>query len=181
MIEIKNRWTGEVIRTVDAETLTRADLTRADLSWADLSRADLSRASLSRADLSWADLSRADLSRASLYGADLYGADLYGADLSRANLSRASLYGADLSRAIVADDHTLVGNRPMLQLGPLGSRSATLIAFRTDKGLMVRTGCFFGTADQFVDAVRKTHEDSTHAADYMAALDFIRNWFARTK
>ncbi len=171
MTEIKNRWTGEVIRTVDAETLTRADLTRADLTRADLSWADLSRASLSRADLSWADLSRASL----------YGADLSRADLTGANLSRANLTGANLTGAIVADDHTLVGNRPMLQLGPLGSRSATLIAFRTDNGLMVRTGCFFGTADQFVDAVRKTHEDSTHAADYMAALDFIRNWFARTK
>jgi len=81
----------------------------------------------------------------------------------------------------VADGYALVGRRPVLQLGPLGSRSATLIAFRTGKGLMVRAGCFFGTADQFVDAVRETHEDSTHAADYMAALDFIRNWFARTE
>ena len=121
MIEIKNRRTGKVIRTVDAETLVGADLSRVDLSW------------------------------------------------------------ANLAGAIVADGYALVGRRPVLQLGPLGSRSATLIAFRTDKGLMLRTGCFFGTAEQFTDAVRKTHEDSTHAADYMAALDFIRNWFARTE
>ena len=136
MIEIKNRWTGKVIRTVDAETLSGADLSRADLSWADLSGADLSGA-----DLSW----------------------------------------ADLSGAIVADGYALVGRRPVLQLGPLGSRSATLIAFRTDKGLMLRTGCFFGATEQFTDAVRETHEDGTHAADYMAALYFIRNWFARTE
>ena len=146
MIEIKNRWTGKVIRTVDAGTLIRANLYGAALAGAYLTGADLTRANLT-------------------------GANLAGADLS----------GADLSGAIVADGYALVGRRPVLQVGPLGSRSATLIAFRTDKGLMLRTGCFFGTADQFVDAVRKTHEDSTHAADYMAALDFIRNWFARTE
>jgi uncharacterized protein YjbI with pentapeptide repeats len=146
MIEIKNRWTGDVILSVDAETLSRADLSRANLTEANLSRADLTEA-----------------------------------NLTEANLSGANLSGANLSGAIVADGYALVGHRSMLQLGPLGSRSATLIAFRTDKGLMVRTGCFFGAADQFVDAVRKTHEDSTHAADYMAALDFIRNWFARTE
>ena len=166
MIKIKNRRTGKVIRTVDAGTLSGADL-----SLADLSRADLSRADLSRADLSLADLSRANLD----------GANLAGADLSRANLDGANLAGANLAGAIVADGYALVGRRPVLQLGPLGSRSATLIAFRTDKGLMLRAGCFLGTAEQFTDAVRKTHEDSTHAADYMAALDFIRNWFARTE
>jgi len=161
MIEIKNRWTGKVIRTVDAGTLIRANLYGAALAGAYLTGADLTRA----------NLTGADLTRANLTGANLAGADLSGADLS----------GADLSGAIVADGYALVGRRPVLQVGPLGSRSATLIAFRTDKGLMLRTGCFFGTADQFVDAVRKTHEDSTHAADYMAALDFIRNWFARTE
>jgi len=108
VIEIKDRWAGEVIYTsecgsvsaavVEAITkrkpLSRADLSRADLSGADLSGANLSRADLSGADLSRADLSRADLSRADLSGADLSRADLSGADLSRANLSRADLSGA---------------------------------------------------------------------------------------
>ncbi len=38
-IEIKNRFTNEVIKTIKAETLVRADLSGADLSGADLSRA----------------------------------------------------------------------------------------------------------------------------------------------
>ena len=126
---------------------------------------------LSGADLSLADLSRADLSRA----------DLSLADLSRANLDGANLAGANLAGAIVADGYALVGRRPVLQIGPIGSRLDVVVAYRTDKGLMLRTGCFFGTADQFVDAVRKTHKDNTHAADYMVALDFIRSWFSRTE
>ena len=56
MIEIKNKYTNKVIKTVKAETLIEADLSGADLSRADLSGADLSGADLSRADLSGANL-----------------------------------------------------------------------------------------------------------------------------
>ena len=98
-MKIKNRWTGETIIEIDANTLYRADLSGADLSRANLYRADLSGADLYRADLSGADLSGADLSGANLYRADLSGANLSGANLSGANLSGANLYRADLYRA----------------------------------------------------------------------------------
>jgi hypothetical protein len=110
-IEIKNRFTGEIIITGKYESIKNAieknrgaDLSRANLSRANLSGADLSRANLSGADLSGANLSRANLSRANLYGANLSGADLSranlsGADLNGAKLSRANLSGADLSIA----------------------------------------------------------------------------------
>ena len=69
-MEIKNRWTGKVLKEVDD-----------DLSGANLSGADLSGAALRYADLS---------------GADLSGADLSGADLRYANLSCANLRGEKL-------------------------------------------------------------------------------------
>ena len=97
-IEIKNRFTREVIFSFECETIKECVI-EAVKQKADLSRANLSGASLSGADLSGADLSRANLSRANLSGADLSGADLSGADLSRADLSGASLSGADLSGA----------------------------------------------------------------------------------
>jgi len=50
MIEIKNRYTGEVI--VEVEALIKADLYGANLHGADLSEADLSKADLYGADLS---------------------------------------------------------------------------------------------------------------------------------
>lgn len=101
-MEIKNRYTGEVILAVEAETLRGADLCGADLYEADLRGADLSRALLSGACLSEADLSEADLRGANLYGADLSEANLCGADLSRAILADANLSRAILSRAILS-------------------------------------------------------------------------------
>jgi hypothetical protein len=78
--EIKHRWSGEVLFSVEAENWrfaveaavkAEADLSKADLSWANLSEANLSEANLSGANLSWANLSEANLSEADLSKADL--------------------------------------------------------------------------------------------------------------
>ena len=107
-IEIKSRFSGKVIFSVEANSLkiavelaikSEADLSRANLSGANLSGANLYGAYLSRANLSGANLSGANLSGADLYGANLSGADLSGANLSGANLYEAYLYGANLSGA----------------------------------------------------------------------------------
>ncbi len=99
MVEIKNRFTGEIIKKVDRADLRGADLSGANLSGADLSGADLSGANLGGANLSRADLSGANLGGANLSEADLRGANLGGANLSRADLSGANLGGANLSEA----------------------------------------------------------------------------------
>ena len=114
-IEIKNRWTGNILfeylsenntikKTVSEAikseaNLRRANLCGADLCGADLCGADLYGADLRRANLRGADLCGADLCGADLCRADLYGADLRGADLYGANLRRANLRGADLCEA----------------------------------------------------------------------------------
>ena len=99
MIEIKHRWTGATLRTVDAENLSGANLSGADLRSAYLRNADLSGANLSGANLSGANLRNADLSGANLRSAYLSGADLRSADLRNADLSGANLSGAYLSGA----------------------------------------------------------------------------------
>ena len=101
MIEIKHRYSGAVLRTVDAPNLRSADLYGANLRganlyYADLRGANLRGANLSGADLYGANLYGADLSGANLLGANLYGADLLGANLRGANLSDANLLGANL-------------------------------------------------------------------------------------
>jgi uncharacterized protein YjbI with pentapeptide repeats len=82
LIEIKHRYTNNVLYSCEAENMreavlsaikSSADLSSADLSSADLSSADLSSADLSSADLSFADLSFADLRFANLRSADLRG------------------------------------------------------------------------------------------------------------
>ena len=114
-IEIKNRWTGDVLFEYSsddnniAKTVRKAVEIGANLVGANLIDANLSGANLRCANLSGADLSGANLSRVNLYGANLRGADLsganlrcanlYGADLSGANLLDANLSGANLSGA----------------------------------------------------------------------------------
>ena len=109
-IEIKNRWTGNILfeylsenntikKTVSEAIKSGADLCGADLCGADLRRADLCRADLCGADLCGANLCGADLRRADLCGADLCGADLCGANLYGANLCGADLRRADLCGA----------------------------------------------------------------------------------
>ena len=145
----------------------------ADLRGANLSDADLRGANLRGANLSDADLRGAYLRGADLSDADLSDANLSGADLSDANLRGANLRGANLSGADLSDDLKLVGDRPYFQLGPIGSELRTFEAFITDHGLRLRAGCFFGTRDEFVAKLNKTHGNNIHAREYTAALSLI--------
>ena len=105
---------------------------------------------------------------ANLYGANLRGADLGGANLYGANLGGANLYGADLR------GKKLIGDRPFLQLGPIGSRSDYLISFITDKGIHLKAGCFNGSIDEFESALDAKHGSNKHGDEYRAALVLIR-------
>ena len=146
-----------------------ANLRCANLSGAYLSDADLRGANLRCANLSGADLRDADLRDADLSGADLRGAYLSDAYLRGANLSDADLRGANLRGA------KLVGDRPVLMIGPVGSRSDYLTAYVTDAGVRVRAGCFFGSLDAFRAAVVETHGDSNHGREYAAAISMIES------
>ncbi|MCG7945825.1 MAG: pentapeptide repeat-containing protein [Candidatus Thiodiazotropha taylori] len=141
LYEIKNRWTGEVIFSLECGSLKLAveaalekrvnlddaylrgaDLRGADLGGADLGGADLRDAYLrgaylGGADLGGADLGGADLGGAYLGDADLGGADLGGADLGGADLRDAYLRGAYLGGAKIADDITINKN-PIQLIGP---------------------------------------------------------------
>ena len=124
VIEIKHRYSGEVLFTANGATtvaaavvmavaarasldganltgasLTGANLYGANLTGANLYGANLTGASLDGANLDGANLDRANLDRASLTGANLTGANLYGANLDGANLTGASLTGASLTGA----------------------------------------------------------------------------------
>ena len=109
----------------------------------------------------WAHKNRANLSRADLSGADLSG---------------AYLRGAYLRGAIVEGARKLIGTRPILQIGLLGSRCAYLLAYLTDQGICIRAGCFFGTLEEFRSAVSKTHGTNDHRREYMAAITMIEEF-----
>ena len=159
--------------------LRGANLYGADLRGADLYGADLRGANLGDADLGGADLGDADLRGANLYGADLRGADLYGADLRGANLGDADLGGADLGDADLGDAGKINSIDDILTVGPLGSRSAYTQIYRTDKGVYVKCGCFFGTIEEFAEKVKKTHAGNKYERDYNALIEYAKIRFAK--
>jgi uncharacterized protein YjbI with pentapeptide repeats len=99
-VEIKNRWTGNVIYATqvadDDPYPIRTALEKAVASGAYLYGADLVGTNLSGAYLVGAYLIDADLSGANLSSANLTSANLIGANLSSANLVSAHLVGANL-------------------------------------------------------------------------------------
>jgi hypothetical protein len=115
-IEIKHRWTGEVLFSGDYETLRdaviAADFSGANLGGANLGGANLRSSDLSGANLRSADLRSADLGGANLGGANLRSANLSGADLSGANLGGANLRSANLGGAKNFDPKVSIGVTP---------------------------------------------------------------------
>ena len=100
--------------------------------------------------------------RAALEGAIKAGANLSGANLSGANLSDAMVNGLRLA-----------GDRPVIQIGPIGSESRTISVWLTEGGIRVQAGCFFGSRDEFEAQVMETHGDGIHGREYRACLPLI--------
>ena len=85
---------------------------------------------------------------------------------------RADLGGADLHGAYLGDK-TLVGARPILQIGPVGSRADYLVVYLTNAGIYITAGCWHGTRDEFSERVRETHGENEHGREYASALALI--------
>jgi hypothetical protein len=60
-------------------------------------------------------------------------------------------------------------------------RNSICTAFRTDKGLYILAGCFFGLIEKFKEAVQKTHGVSGHGMDYADWIYLVERWDARRK
>ena len=178
-IGIECRFSGKILFTREAEnntlmlTVQAAVHARANLAGANLDGVNLACANLTGAYLDGANLARANLARANLTGANLDGANLDGANLARANLDGANLYGAYLTGANLGGAK-LLGDSPILQIGPIGSRCAYLVAYITDAGIKIQAGCFFGTLAEFSAAVNKTHGEERHGVEYRAVITMIQ-------
>ena len=158
-IQITARFTGLVLFEHEAENNTMKLTLEAAIS--------------AGANLAGANLAGANLAGAYLDGANLARANLYGANLARANLDGANLAGAYLDGANLADKSELQGDRPILQIGPIGSRCAYFVAYLTNNGLRLHAGCFFGTRDEFEKKLQDEHDNNDHAKEYRAALAMI--------
>ena len=193
IVEIKHRYTGYVLfehktteqqnsglamrDALESAVLSNADLIDANLIGANLIDANLRDANLIGANLIGANLGGADLRGANLRDADLIGANLIGANLIDANLIGADLRGANLISANLREadlgDKKLIGRRPVLTIGPIGSRGDYLVAYMTDGGVLLKTGCFSGSTDEFRVALENQHGENVHAQEYTAALELV--------
>ena len=160
---------------LEGANLRGANLRGANLRGAYLEGANLEGANLRGAYLRAANLRGAYLRAANLRGAYLEGAYLRGANLEGANLEGAYLRGANLRGAYLDEEKKLklVGDRPVLIIGPIGSRNDYLTTYVTCAGIYLRAGCFFGTLEQFKAKLKETHADNNHGKEYQAALALV--------
>ena len=105
-------------------------------------------------------------------------ADLRGAYLGGANLGGAYLRGANLRGAYLRKEIKIKAiQRPFFQVGPIGQDDRILMAFSTEKGIYLKTGCFFGTVDEFLKNLQEKHGNNDHAHEYKSALVLIAKHF----
>jgi hypothetical protein len=178
-IEIKHWLSGKILFSHDCENNTwRLTVEAAVNGKISLDGARLDGASLDGARLDGASLVGARLVGASLVGARLVGARLVGARLVGASLDGASLVGASLDNGekIVSAKKC---ERPIFQIGGLGSAFRYLVAYLTEDGIRLRTGCFFGSIAQFEAKLKETHgqKGSKHALEYRASIKMVKTHF----
>ena len=92
----------------------------------------------------------------------------------------ANLRDANLRGAKVGDEAMLVGSRPIVQIGPIGSRNDWLLAFWCgDAGVRISTGCQQQiTEAYFLERLAYAHGEgeqaNIHAQHYIEALAFAK-------
>ena len=100
-----------------------------------------------------------------------------------ANLDGAYLRGANLRDAQVGkggDEATLVGSRPVVQIGPIGSRNDWLLVFWCgDAGVRISAGCQKQISEaHFLKRLAYRHGEgdqaNIHAQHYIEALAFAK-------
>ena len=159
------------------DTIIEAVKRDAYLHGANLRGANLHGANLRGANLRGANLRDANLDGANLHGADLGDADLGDANLGGADLGDANLDGANLHGANLRGAYKITSVDDILLIGPIGSRADYTHIYRTDKGVYVKCGCFFGTVDEFASKVKDTHGDNKFANQYRKVIDFVNKYF----
>ena len=111
-------------------------------------------------------------------GANLRGANLRGANLRDANLRGANLDGAKVGAG--DDEAALAGSRPIVQIGPIGSRNDWLLVFWCgDAGVRISAGCQKQISEvHFLKRLAYRHGEgdqaNIHAQHYIEALAFAK-------
>ena len=63
----------------------------------------------------------------------------------------------------------------------LGSLDRQTIFYKTEIGVIVQCGCFYGTEKEFKKAVKERHQDGQYAKEYLTMLKVVEVRFSREK
>ena len=81
-------------------------------------------------------------------------------------------------RATILEEVQLLSQYDCVTIGGLGSREATLTAYRNKKTIFINTGCFAGSLNRFLARVAQTHRGNEHERQYRMAVAYIKTRFA---
>lgn len=76
--------------------------------------------------------------------------------------------------AHIGVDAEITDERDYLVIGPIGSRNDDVTFYKTKEGILVYTGCFNDTLDEFKDEVLAKHEGSIYKDEYLLAIEFAK-------
>ena len=77
--------------------------------------------------------------------------------------------------ARVYGDALVCGRKHILWISMIGSRDDTVTFMRAkDEKIIVATGCFAGTIEEFDEAVKETHGDNEHGKAYRLAIELAK-------
>lgn len=80
--------------------------------------------------------------------------------------------------ALVSGDAQINTSRDLIVVGPMGSENRYASAFRTKAGFAFKVGCFYGTYEQFTEAVKSKHKDSNLAQEYLMFAEMAKLRFS---
>lgn len=109
-----------------------------------------------------------ELEYASFVNVDLNGSLFIGSDLAGADFKNAIISGVDFTSC------NIVRARNIFSVSPIGSRGDTLFAVKHDTCIMLKTGCFWGTVNQFMRALKETHAGTKYENEYTIAVKLIK-------
>lgn len=72
---------------------------------------------------------------------------------------------------------SIKNTKDYITIGPIGSRNDYVTFIKSNKSVYVSVGCFNDTLSKFVKAVKTTHDKNNFAKEYLAAVEFVKEYF----
>ena len=66
---------------------------------------------------------------------------------------------------------------PFIRINNIGSRMDGCIIFNLKDGIFIRSGCWFGTVEDFIEKVRETHKGNKYEKQYLLAVKLAKLTF----